>query len=70
MRGFWKTLEMSISNSETGIILTWFTDCIISAASGTPKFTMADTKLYAPLVVLSIQDTLRAETSMEQIFVE
>ena len=45
---------MPLINCEINLILTWFTDCVISPAIS--KFEITDTKLYVLVVTLSIQD--------------
>ena len=50
-------------NFEIIILLTWSQECIIvtgafgNNANNLPKFTIADTKLYVPVVTSSGQDT-------------
>ena len=45
LSNFWRTLETSLINCETNIILTWSADCVISSATGETEFSMTDTKL-------------------------
>ena len=56
LSNFWRTLEMPLINCEVNLILTWSKDCVISSATGETKFKITDTKLYVPVVTLSIQD--------------
>ena len=44
---------MPLINCEINLILTWFAD---SPATGAAKFAITDTKLYALVVPLLIQD--------------
>ena len=37
-------------------MLTWSQNCAVSSAIGETTFAIADTKLYVPVVTLSIQD--------------
>ena len=55
---FWRTLEMPSCNCEINLILTWSKNCVISIAAVNQDTTFAipDTKLYVPVVTLSIQD--------------
>ena len=55
---FWRTLEMPSFNCEINLILTWSKNCVISiaAANQDTTFAIPDTKLYVPVVTLSIQD--------------
>ena len=55
LSNFWRTLEMPLINCKIILILTWFADCVISSATGRTKFAIPDTKVYVPLVILSIQ---------------
>ena len=66
---FWRTLEMSLINSEINLILTWSARCFIIdtpvAAQG-PTFTITNTKLYVPVVTLSTQDNSKLREQKEQ----
>ena len=54
----WKTLEMTLINCETNHMLTWSTDCVISAAIGATKFAITYTKLLCSgKIILTQQDT-------------
>ena len=49
---------MSLINYEIYLILTWSTNCILISGridNQVPTFTIADTKLYFPVVTLSTQ---------------
>ena len=46
---------MSLINCEINLILTWSPTCVISSATGEKKFKITETKLYVPVVTLSIQ---------------
>ena len=53
---FWKTLEISLINFETDLILTWSANCVLStAADQTTKFATTDSKHFVPSVTLSTQ---------------
>ena len=58
LSNFWRTLEMSLINCEVNLILTWSSTCVL-IATNTPNqnatFAITDTKLYVPVVTLSIQ---------------
>ena len=47
---------MTLINCEVNLILTWSRDCVITNSTGTGKFAITETKLYVPVVTLSIQD--------------
>ena len=59
LSNFWRTLEMSLINCEIILILTWSVNCFSFASTESNEvaaFPMTDTKLYVPVVILSIQD--------------
>ena len=56
---FWRTLEIPLINSETNLILTWSSNCVIvstNVANQNAIFEITDTKLYVPVVTLSTKD--------------
>ena len=59
LNNFWRTLEMSLINCETNLILTWFDICVLSNDSNAPTFAIIDTKLYVPIVTLTTQDNAK-----------
>ena len=59
---FWRTLEMSFINSEINLDLNWSEICVIVAtniAAQAATFSITDTKLYVPVVTISIQDNAK-----------
>ena len=53
---------MPLINCEINLILTWSNRCFIidnPIASQEPTFTIIDTKLYVPVVALSVQDNAK-----------
>ena len=56
LSNFRRTLEMSVTNCEINLILTWSAGYIIFSATGTMKFAVTDTKLYVLIVTLLAQD--------------
>ena len=59
---FWKTLEIPLINCEINLILTWSDRCFIvnnPIDDQLLTFTITDTKLYVPVVTLSIQDNAK-----------
>ena len=55
---FWRTLEMHSINCEVNLILTWSANCVIvstNIANQNATFTIAETKIYFPVVTLSTQ---------------
>ena len=59
---FWRSLELPLINCEIDLILTWSANCVIvstNVANQNATFTITDTKLYVPVVTLSIQDNAK-----------
>ena len=54
-----RTLEMPLINFEIDLILTCSADCVIFFATGATEFAITDTKLYALVVTLSVQDNAK-----------
>ena len=46
---------MPLINCGINLIWTWSEDCVISPATGETKLKIKDTKLYVPVVTLSVQ---------------
>ena len=55
LSNFWKSLEMLLINCEINLVLTWSANCVISNATAN-QATITDTKLYVPIVTLSIDN--------------
>ena len=58
LSNFGRTLEMPLINCKINLILTWSTNCVIistNVANQNTTFEISDTKLYVPVVTLSIQ---------------
>ena len=56
---FWRTLEMPLINCEVNLILTWSSTCVITNSTGAGTFEISDTKLYVPVVTLSIEENAK-----------
>ena len=58
LSNFWRNLEMSLIIWEINLILTWSVNSVISnaAANQAITFAIANTKIYVPVVTLSIDD--------------
>ena len=57
LSNFWRTLEVSLINCEINLILTWSNRCFTTDNPNDnqeSKFKITDTKLYLPIVTLSI----------------
>ena len=50
---------MPLINCEINLVLTWFTNCVISSATGKIKFAIINTKVFVPVVTLSTQDNAK-----------
>ena len=59
LSNFWRTLEMPLINCEVNLILTWSSTCVLIATNipnQNATFAISDTKLYVPVVTLSMQE--------------
>ena len=45
---------MPLINCEVNLILTWSKDCVITNSEGKGKFAITETKLYVPVLTLTI----------------
>ena len=62
LSSFWRTLEMPLINCEVNLILTWSSTCVLIATNiqnQNATFRIDDTKLYVPVVTLSIQENAK-----------
>ena len=59
LSNFWRTFEMYLINSEVNLILTWLSACVITDSTGAGTFEITDTKLFVPVVILSIQENTK-----------
>ena len=68
LSNFWRTREMSLINSEFTLQLTCSKKSILAAgnvANQVPKFKITGTKLYVPVVTLSIQENIKLLKELE-----
>ena len=56
LSNFWRTREKPLINCEVNLILTRFTDCVITNSTGEGTFAITETKIYVPVVTLSTKD--------------
>ena len=56
LSNFWRTLRMPLIDCEVSLMLTWSSTSVITNSTGEGKFKTTDTKLYVPVVFLSMQD--------------
>ena len=68
LSNFWRTLKMPLVNCEINLILTWSEDCVISSTTGEKKFKITDTKIYVPVVTLSVQDNAKLLQQLKSDF--
>ena len=62
LSNFWRPLEMPFINCEVNLILTWSSTCVLVATNidgQNATFAITDTKLYVPVVTLSIQENTK-----------
>ena len=50
---------MALINWEVNLILTWSKNYVITGSEGKEKFAITETKLYVPVVTLSMQDNAK-----------
>ena len=71
LSNFWRTLEMTLINSEINFILTWSANSFIiddSVNNQVPTFALLDTQLYVPVVTLSTQDNEKLLQQLKSCF--
>ena len=71
LSNFWITLEMPLINCEVELILNWSANCVIistNVANQVPSFTIAETNLFVPLVILSTQDNAKLFPQLKSSF--
>ena len=61
LSNLWRALEIPLIDCKTNLILTWYSNCVISisAANQDTRFVIPHTKLYAPVVILSTQNNAK-----------
>ena len=71
LSNFWITLEMALINCQINFDLNCFKKCIIVAADVANQgatFSVTDTKLYIPVVILSTQDKTKLMKQLKSSF--
>ena len=58
---------MQLINCEIDLIFNWSEDSVISCANAATKFKITDTKLYVPVVTLSIQDNAKLVEQLKSV---
>ena len=64
---FWRSLEMPLINCKVELSLKWYERCLLTAAT-TATFRITDTKLYVPIVTLSIEDNSKLTKLLNEGF--
>ena len=62
LSNFWRTLEMPLTNCEITLDLNWYEKCISVAtniANQGATFSITDTKLYVPVIILLTQNNAK-----------
>ena len=54
-KNFLRTPEVPLINCKINSILSWSEDCVISSATGKTDFAIIYTKLYFPVLILSLK---------------
>ena len=72
VRNFFRSLEMPLVNCKIDLELTWHKDFMISSANAAANqvvsFMITDTKLYVPIVTLSIKDNTNLTKQLNEGF--
>ena len=67
LSNFWRSLEMPLINCKVELSLKWYERCLL-IVSNTATFRITDTKLYAPVVTLSIEDNSKLSKLLNEGF--
>ena len=67
LSNFWRSLEMPLINCKVELSLKWYERCLLTAAN-TATFRITDTKLYVPIVTLSIEDNSKLTKLLNERF--
>ena len=68
LSNFWKLLEMPLIHCKVELSVTWDPNCMLCALDGASTFTITDGKLYAPVVNLSTEDSVKLLKLLSQGF--
>ena len=71
LSNFWGTIKMSLINCEINLDLSMSEKCVIvpvTLANQGATFSITDTKLYVPIVILSIQDNIKLLKQLKSDF--
>ena len=65
---FWRSLEMPLISCKVHLELNWTKNCVMSYIDGNITFNIANTKLYVPIVTLSIEDNVKLTKQSNEVF--
>ena len=68
---FWRYLDLPLINCETELDLSWTKDCVLIEHHNSiigVNFMITSTKLYVPVVILSINDNIKYLENVKQGF--
>ena len=65
---FWRSLEMSLINCKVELSLSRDPNCVLTSFAGNSTFTIKNTKLYAPVVTLSIEANAKLSKLLSEGF--
>ena len=68
LSNFWRSLEILLINCKAELSLTWDENCILTSLAENLTFTIADAKLYVPVVTLSIEDNVKLTKLLNEGF--
>ena len=68
LSNFWRTLEMPLIDCEINFILNWPGKFVLYNDTKAATFTITDTKLFIPVVTLSIQDNAQLLQQLKSDF--
>ena len=68
LSNFWRSLEMSLINCKIHLELNWAKDCVLMSTIVDKTFKTTNTKLYVPIVTLSIKDNVKLVKLFEEGF--
>ena len=67
LSNFWGSLEMQLIKCKVELSLKWYERCLLTVAN-TATFKITDTKLYFPIVTLSIEDNSKLSKLLNEGF--
>ena len=65
---FWRSLGVPLIKCKVELSLTWDPNCVLCTSAGASAFTITDTKLYVPIVTLSIEDNAKLSKLLSKGF--